>query len=213
MKKSSIVEVISLFGIFAVIFYFLHIIFGTIFYKGYNSLAQAISDLTADDSPSNIVARVFSTLYGILSVMFSIGFLLYFKGKINKIVTVALYVFCSMNIISFFGYALFPLSEAGYAGTFRDIMHIIVTVFVVLLTIVSIIFFGIGFFRTKQYRYLGIISLCILMLLITGAILINVLPEEYFGLAQRINVYSTVIYTGILSLWMYRYLVKQKTCA
>jgi hypothetical membrane protein len=213
MKKNNAIKIISLFGVFAVIFYFLHIIFGTILYEGYNSFAQAISDLTAESSPSKNIARAFSIIYGILSVIFSIGFLLYFKGKINKTVTVGLFVFCSMNIISFFGYSFFPLSEAGYAGTFQDIMHIIVTIFVVILTIISLIFYGIGFFRIRQYKYLGIISIIALFLLITGAMLINILPDKYFGLAQRINVYTTIIYTGILSLWMNQYINKQKTSA
>jgi hypothetical protein len=39
-----------------------------------------------------------------------------------------------------------------------------------------------------------------------GAMLINILPKEYFGLAERINVYSIIIYTGILSLWMRKYI-------
>ena len=111
------------------------------------------------------------------------------------------------------GYSFFPLSEAGYAGTFQDIMHIIVTIFVVILTIISLIFYGIGFFRIRQYKYLGIISIIALFLLITGAMLINILPDKYFGLAQRINVYTTIIYTGILSLWMNQYINKQKTSA
>lgn len=37
------------------------------------------------------------------------------------------------------GYSMFPLSDSGYAGTFQDQMHILSTVFVVLLSIVSLI--------------------------------------------------------------------------
>jgi hypothetical protein len=36
--------------------------------------------------------------------------------------------------------------------------------------------------------------------------LINLLPKEYFGVAERINVYSIIIFTGILSLWMNKYI-------
>ena len=206
MKKIDIIKIISLFGIFSVIFYFLHILFGKMFYEGYSSIAQAISDLTAENSPSKNIARIFSMIYGILSLIFSIGFYIYFKNKINRIVTIASFIFCSMNIISFFGYTFFPLSESGYAGTFQDIMHLIVTGFVVFLTIISLILYGIGFIRIKQYKYLGIISIFTLFLLIVGAMLINILPAEYFGLAQRINAYSIIIYTGILSLWMNKYI-------
>ena len=195
---------VSLFGIIGVIFFFMHILFGRIFYEGYNPFAQAISDLTAANSPSKNIASVFSFLYGIFSVMFSVGFFVYFKGKINKIITVASCLFCAMTLISFFGYAFFPLSQTEVTeGKFQDIMHLAVTILVVLLTIISIILFGIGFLKTKDCKILGIISLFTFLLLLTGATLVNILPKEYLGVAQRINVYSMMIYTAILSLWMY----------
>jgi len=39
-----------------------------------------------------------------------------------------------------------------------------------------------------------------------GAMLINIMLKEYFGAAERINIYSIIIYTGILSLWMKKYI-------
>jgi len=204
--KNKIVKLIPLLGIFSVIFYFLHVILGEIFYEGYNPLAQAVSDLTASNSPSRNMARVFSTLYGICAVIFSFGFFIYLRNKINKIVTVSSFIFCVMNIISFLGYAFFPLSESGYAGAFQDKMHMIVTVFVVLLTIVSLLLFYIGFLKTKEYKWLGVISISTLLILMAGAILIKIMPKEYFGVAERINIYSIIIYTGILSLWMKKYI-------
>ena len=206
--NKKIIKIIPLLGIFSVIFYFLHVILGEIFYEGYNPLAQAISDLTASNSPSKNIARLFSTLYGICAVTFSIGFFAYFKNKINKAVTVSSFVFCIMNTISFFGYAFFPLSESGYAGTFQDKMHMVVTVLVVLSTIVSLVLYTIGFFRAKEHKRLGIISISTLLILMAGAMLINIMSKEYFGVAERINVYAIIIYTGILSLWMRKYITK-----
>jgi len=196
------VKLIPLLGILSVILYFLHVILGEIFYEGYNPLAQAISDLTASNSPSKIIARLFSTLYGICAVTFSVGFFVFLKNKINKAVTVSSFIFCIMNTISFLGYTLFPLSESGYAGAFQDKMHMIVTVSVVLLTIVSLVLFSIGFFKAKGHKWLGVISICTLLVLMAGAMLINIMPKAYFGVAERVNVYSIIIYTGILSLWM-----------
>jgi len=206
--KNKMVKLIPLLGIFSVIFYFLHVILGEIFYEGYNPLAQAISDLTASNSPSKNIARLFSMLYGICAVIFSVGFFACLKNKINKAVTVSSLVFCIMNVISFFGYTFFPLSESGYAGTFQDKMHMVVTVCVVLLTIVSLVLYAIGFFRTKGHKWLGVVSISTLLILMAGAMLINIMPKEYFGVAERINVYSIILYTGILSLWMKRYILK-----
>ncbi|WP_461255100.1 DUF998 domain-containing protein [Treponema sp. R80B11-R83G3] len=209
MKKHSVIRIISLFGIFSVVFYFLHVILGNIFYEGYNPMAQAVSDLTASNSPSRNIARAFAFIYGMFSVIFTICLFTYLKNKINKIVNVASCVFCIMNIVSFFGYTFFPLSESGYAGTFQDIIHIVVTVFVVLFTVVSLMLFGIGFMRKTNYKYLGIISFITLFLLMAGSMLVGILPKEYFGFAERINVYSIVIYIGIMSLWMYNNIKKE----
>jgi len=206
--NKNIFKLISLTGLIGVIAYFLHIVFGRIYYENYNPFTQAVSDLTADDSPSKNIASIFTRIYGIFTVIFSIGFFLYIKNKINKFVKYGSIVFCFMTIISFIGYTLFPLSESGYAGTFRDKMHILVTILVVVSTIVSITLFIIGFLRTESYKYMGIISLCALLILLTGAMLINIAPKEYFGLAERINVYSVVIYIGILSIWMFRHIDK-----
>ena len=205
-ENHKIQKWLSLFGLFGSIFYFLHIIFGRMFYENYNPLAQAISDLTADNSPSKDIAIIFSRFYGIFTVIFSTGFFVCFRNKINKVVNIGSCMFCIMTIISFVGYTFFPLSESGYAGTFQDKMHLLVTIFVVVFTIISILFFIVGFMKTKTYKYIGIISLCTLFLLIIGAMLVNILPKEYFGIAERINVYSIIIYTSILSIWMYKYI-------
>jgi hypothetical membrane protein len=201
--KKNIPRIISLFGIIGSVFYFLHIVFGRIFYENYNPFAQAVSDLTADNSPSRYIATIFTKLYGIFTVIFSIGFFVYFRDKMNKIVNYGSCGFCIMTIITFIGYTLFPLSDSGYAGTFQDKMHVLVTILVVVSTIVSLILFITGFIKSKLYKYMGIVSLCTLILLFTGTMLINIVPKEYFGIAERINVYSVVIYTGVLSIWMY----------
>ena len=203
MKK--IIKLLPLFGVAGVVFYFFHVLFGTLFYTGYDPMAQAISDLTASNSPSKNIAMPFSFLYGIFTVIFSTYFFVYFKQKINKCVTFGAGIFCVMTIVSFLGYTFFPLSESGYAGTFQDKMHMVVTVIVVLFTIIALISFIIGFLKTEKLKYLAIISLCTFLLLLTGSMLMNILPKEYFGIAERINVYSIVIYTGILSFWMFKY--------
>src|SRR5215510_2947399 len=163
-----IVNIFSLFGIIGVVFYFLHVFFGTLFYENYNPLAQAISDLTASDSPSKNIAMLFSMLYGIFTVIFSAYFFVYFKQKINKLVTFGAGFLCIMTIVSFLGYTFFPLSEAGYAGTFQDKMHVAVTIAVVVLTISAVILLMIGFFITRRIKYIGVLSLCTFLFLLFG---------------------------------------------
>jgi len=208
-----IIKTLSLFGIIGAVFYFAHVIFGRMFYEGYNPFSQAISDLTADNSPSKKIASAFSFLYGLFTVIFSINFYIYFKGDINKTVTLGSLFFCIMTLVSFFGYMFFPLSQVGFAGTFKDKMHLVVTVLVVVFTIVSLILFSIGFLKTSNLKYIGIISICTFAALLIGVILINKLPKEYFGIAERVNVYSIIIFTGILSIWMFWIVKNGQKCS
>jgi len=117
-----------------------------------------------------------------------------------------------MTFVSFFGYMFFPLSQAGFAGTFNDKMHLVVTILVVLFTIVSLILFFIGFLKTSNFKYLGIISICTFAALLIGVMLINKLPKIYFGIAERVNVYSIKIFTGILSFWMFMIVKNGQKC-
>ncbi|ULQ59948.1 DUF998 domain-containing protein [Brucepastera parasyntrophica] len=80
-SRKTIFRTISLFGVLAVISYFLHIFLGRFFYDGYNPLAQAVSDLTADNSPSKKIAVIFSAIYGFCATIFSAGFCIYFRKK------------------------------------------------------------------------------------------------------------------------------------
>jgi hypothetical membrane protein len=203
MKK--LIKLLPLFGAVGVVFYFLHILFGTLFYEGYDLTVQAISDLTASNSPSRNIAMPFTVIYGIFTVIFSTYFFVYFRQKINKCVTFGAGFFCVMTIVSFLGYMFFPLSQPGYAETFQYKMHFAVTFIVFLFTIIALILFVIGFFRTKELKYLGIISLCTFLLLLAGSMLMNIVPKEYFGIAERISIYPLMMYTGILSVWMYKY--------
>jgi len=57
LNKNAL-RIISLFGVTGGVFYFLHVIFGRIYYEDYNPFAQAVSDLTADDSPSKHIASI-----------------------------------------------------------------------------------------------------------------------------------------------------------
>ena len=66
---SRLVRLHSLSGVVAAVFYFLHVYYGMRDYPGYSSLAQAVSDLTAVDAPSYVVASRLSALFSMFSVI------------------------------------------------------------------------------------------------------------------------------------------------
>lgn len=78
MKNKTLINYLCLSGIISVIFYLLHDIIGAMNYPNYNWLSQAVSDLTAANSPSFIIANEFLTLYKIFNCLCS-AFDLYFN--------------------------------------------------------------------------------------------------------------------------------------
>ena len=193
-------------GIIAVIFYFLHIILGTMHYPGYNNLAQAVSDLTAMDSPSYMIASRFTTIYGALSCLCcTIAFLLLNKSE-KKVFRTGILLYTIMNWISFTGYTLFPLSGNGFQGTVQDIFHFyVVTISVVILAIASLIMIFIGGIKVKRTQWISICSLTALFFMCAGSIGTGIVPREYFGLAERLSTFSVVIFTGLLGYFGFLY--------
>jgi hypothetical membrane protein len=185
-------------GILSVIFYFLHVMIGQMNYPNYDFLSQAVSDLTSDSSPSKGIARFFSSLYGIFSSLAVIGFLYTFRNERQKLLKIGIYLLSSMYLISAVGYALFPLSSTTEINNFQNIMHIVVTILVVLLTISSLIILAISFKKNSQsiYFILTILTFSILMI---GSITMGLVPKAYFGLAERFSVFSVVLYLLVIS--------------
>jgi lysylphosphatidylglycerol synthetase-like protein (DUF2156 family) len=169
-------------------------------------MSQAVSDLTATDAPSFIIASRFSALYSMFSILCCTFLCLIVTNQINKTFRLGIYLYTIMNWVSSIGYTLFPLSGKGYQGTFQDIMHFyVVTIPVVLLSIVSLILIFIGGWKNKETKVIAILGLVTLLLMFLGSIGTGVAPKEYFGVFERFSVFSVVIYTALLGLFGYTY--------
>ena len=190
-------------GVISIIFYFLHDIVGAMNYPGYNWLRQAVSDLTAANAPSRVIAGGLANVYALFGVTCCTLVCLYIQGKGNKVLRLGIYMFTAMNWISGIGYSIFPLSKSGYAGTFQDIMHVyVVTALVVILSIVSLVLIIIGGFKNnKKYGSLGDWAIIALACMFIGSIGTNLAPSTYFGLVERFSTYSAVAFNGILGLY------------
>lgn len=203
MKNKKLINWLCLSGIIALIFYHLHGVIGATYYSGYNWLMQAMSDLTAVDAPSYVIASSYTTIYSIFACLCCTLVSILVKNE-NKLLKLGVYIFCIMNFVSAIGYALFPLSSSGFDGSFQTIMHVyVVTALVVLLSIISLILIGFGSFKGK-YKALGILSITALLFMFVGAIGSRIVPKEYFGLFERFSTYSVVIFNAILGLYGFR---------
>ena len=189
-------------GILAIVFYVLHDIVGALNYPGYKWMEQAVSDLTATDAPSRTVAGGLTTIHGIFNCV-CCAFIVVLVRNERKSFRIGVYLFALMHAVSAIGYSLFPLTGSGYDGSFRSFIHVyVVTVLVVFLAISSLILIAVGSFKDKNKK-LGILAIIVLALMMTTPISFSV-PKEIFGIIERLTVYSSVLFTGVLSVYFYR---------
>ena len=201
MKNRKLINWLCLSGVISIIFYLLHDIIGTMNYPGYNWMSQAVSDLTSTDAPSFVVASGFVTVYKILNCLCCALLCILIKKEDKKTLRLGVYLFSIMNFISAIGYALFPLSSAGYDGSIQSFIHVyILTALVVILSIISLILIAIGSFKSK-YKLLGVLAIISLVLMFIGAALSANVPKDVFGIVERFSTYSAVVFTGILGIF------------
>lgn len=202
--KKKLINYLCLSGVISIIFYLLHDIIGGMNYPGYKWMSQAVSDLTATDSPSFVIANGYSTVYGILSCLAVTLVSILAKNESKKSLRIGIYLFTIMTFISGIGYSLFPLSSAGYDGSIQSFIHVyVLTILVVLLSIISLILIGVGSLKSN-HKLLGVLSFISLLLMFVGAVLAPNVPKDIFGIIERFSTYSAVLFTGVLSIYGFR---------
>lgn len=201
--KKSLLNYCGLFGIVAFLSYTAAVVFSPLAYPGYNWMAQAVSDLSAANAPSLSLWNQLSCLYGVCTLICAMMVCVGIQGRKTKVLRVGIYIFTAMDWVSAVGYSLFPLSDSGYAGTFQDKMHILATILVVLLFIVSLIIIIVAGARDKQCRSYGICAGIALGMMLVGAIGMNIVPEAYFGIVERFSVFSATGFNAALGIHLY----------
>jgi hypothetical protein len=202
MKK--IKNLFSAFGMLGVIAYFTHTILGEILWKEYNPITTDISSLTAVGAPNRDLLLVFTYIYGIFMLIFLINLVIKSFKIYHFAVKTGYIIMLIMQIVSLFGYALFPLEGDKTVMTFQNAMHIIVTITVVLTTVSSGYFLGIGYIKKENKKRLGIFIL-IMAIIITLSGMINPISMSLnlniLGLTERITIYSLQIMMFVISVY------------
>jgi hypothetical protein len=109
-----------------------------------------------------------------------------------------------MQLISLFGYSLFPLNGDKTIMNFQNMMHIIVTVAVVFTTIASGYILALGYLKQEKMKKLGrFILIMSIIITVTGAtnpigmgMQLNIL-----GLTERSVIYSLQFLMFVISYY------------
>ena len=204
MRKKNFMNYCGLLGIVALLSYTVAVVFSPLDYPGYNWMAQAVSDLSASNAPSLGLWNQLSSLYNICTLICTMMVCAGIQGKGSRLLRSRIYLFTAMEWISAVGFSMFPLSDSGYAGTFQDKMHILSTILVVLLSIVSLVMLIIAGAKRKEYRSFGVFAGIALGMMLVGALGMNIVPKEYFGVVERFSVFAAVGYNAVLGIELFR---------
>lgn len=202
-KRKSLLNMCGLLGAVSLLSYAAAVVFSPLAYPGYDPLAQAVSDLSAANAPSLALWNRLSSLYNVCEVMCVMMVCVGIAGFGTRLLRAGIYTFAAMEWISAVGYRSFPLSDSGYAGTFQDVMHMVVTALVVVLSIVSLTLVIIAGARDAGCRSYGICAAVALCMMLVGALGMKLVPAAYFGVVERFSVFAATGFNAALGIHLF----------
>ena len=201
--KRTLTQKLGLLGIVSFFSYTAAVVFAPLAYPGYNWLAQAVSDLSAANAPSLSLWNQLSAIYSVCEVVCVSVVCIGIQGQGTKLLRAGVYLFAVMEWISAVGYRMFPLSDSGYAGAFQDIMHMVVTATVVLLSIISLTFIIIAGAKARECRSYGVCAAIALGMMLVGAVGMKIVPADYFGVVERFSVFAATGFNAALGIHLF----------
>lgn len=201
--KKTLLQKLGLLGVLSFLSYTAAVVFAPLAYPGYDPLAQAVSDLSAANAPSLPLWNQLTALYNVCEVACVTLVCVGLQGKRTRLLRVGVGLFATMEWLSAVGYRMFPLSDSGYAGAFQDVMHMVVTALVVLLSIASLTVIIVAGARSRACRSYGICAAIALSMMLVGALGMNIVPAACFGVVERFSVFVATGFNAALGLHLF----------
>ena len=205
--KKKLINWLGLLGIVQLLSYIAALVFSPLAFPGYNWMEQAASDLSATNAPSKLLWTQLSAFYDSGSVVCATCVAIYISEKkiSTKLFRVGIFLFVIMNWISKVGYQMFALSDAGKdIGGFQEVMHMVVTAFVVLLSIVSLVILIIAGCKDKEMKGVGVWAAIALGMMFMGPIGMMAFPPQYFGVFERFSTFAAVGFNAVLGVYLFK---------
>ena len=201
--KKTLLQKLGLLGIVSFLSYTAAVVLSPLAYPGYNWMAQAVSDLSAANAPSLALWNQLSALYNTCEVVCVTLVCIGLQGQKTKLLRTGVSLFAIMEWVSAIGYRRFPLSESGYAGAFQDVMHMVVTAAVVVLSIVSLGIIIAAGAKDRSCRSYGVCAAVALGMMLVGALGMKLVPAAYFGVVERFSVFAATGFNAALGIHLF----------
>lgn len=209
--NKKLINWIGLAGILSFISYLSATIFAPMAFPGYDWMSQAVSDLSAETAPSRMLWERISAFYNVGGIVCITCVSIFIsENKVGtKLFRTGLYMFNIMELISCVGYKMFPLVDAGKdISSFQEIMHMVITVPVVMLSIASLTVLIVAGAKDKRLRNIGTIAAVALGMMFIGAIGTaaiknGALPQSCFGIVERFSLFSATGFNAIMGFFLF----------
>lgn len=201
--KRTLTQKLGLLGVLSFLSYTAAVVLAPLAYPGYNWMAQAVSDLSAANAPSLALWNQLSAHYNVCEVTCATVVCIGIQGRRTKLLRTGIYLFTIMEWISAIGYRMFPLTDSGYAGAFQNIMHMVVTAVVVLLSIISLITIIAAGSKDRSCRSYAVCAGIALGMMLVGALGMKLVPAQYFGVVERFSVFAATGFDAALGIHLF----------
>lgn len=188
-------------GIISLLSYTAMVVFSPLAYPGYDWLSMAVSDLSAEGAPSKELASQLNALFGPCGLVSIMAVCIGVVGCKSKMFKLGIYFFAAMEWVCDVGYNLFPWVNNAPTSTPQNVMHLVVTVLVVVLSLASLVLIAIGASKEKLKSLRKWAIVC-LVAMIMGPIGTALLPKAVFGLFERFSTFSAVVFNAILGIYL-----------
>ena len=206
-SRSIVRQALLVCGLLSSLLYIATDVLGGLRYDGYSFTSQAISELMAIGAPSETFVDPLFIIYGVLVLAFGIGVFREGLGRSSALrITGALLI--GYAAIGFTGPTLFEMHQRGADSPASDIPHIVLTGVLSLLTLLAI---GCGAFalgrRFRTYSFATLLSVIAFGALTApyAAPLAAGQPTPGFGILERIDVYSSMLWVAVLAVALLRH--------
>ena len=194
-------RMLGILGMISLLSYTAMVVFSPLAYPGYDWLSMAVSDLSAEGAPSEVLASQLNALFGPCGLVSIMAVCVGVVGCKSKVLKLGIYFFAAMEWVCNVGYHLFPGVKDAPASNAQNFMHLAVTVLVVVLSLASLVLVAIGA-RKEQIKSLSIWAIVCLAAMMIGPIGTALLPKAVFGLFERFSTFSAVVFNAVLGIYL-----------
>ena len=201
--KRALTQKLGLLGVLSFLSYTAAVIFAPLAYPGYSWTVQAVSDLSAVHAPSRALWDQLSAFYNVCEVVCVTVVCIGIQGQKTRLLRTGSICLPLWNGSPPSAIGCFRSPESGYAGAFQDVMHMVVTAAVVLLSIVSLSMIIAAGAKDRRCRSYGICAGIALGMMLVGALGIKLVPAAYFGVVERFSVFAATGFNTALGIHLF----------